>query len=271
VVERAGDAEHGEPAARHGRAERARRQERGFHLRHLPVRRGRDALERVVEARGDPGRAAAPERRHHLTDVAAVRIHRRGHAPIDRGRARAHPRVDQHERQGHAHDGLDALAASGPEHGAATEEERHVRAERHGELVEPGHRPAEPPETAQAHERRGGVRRAAAEPGRHRDPLVEPDSGPPAHRRRFPQRVRRPRDQIASIARNVGRAGAHFQDLGVLDHQPVGEVHSLHDRGDFVITVVPLAQNLQSQIDLGRGAEHEPTGDPRPLRQGTEA
>jgi len=50
--------------------------------------------------------------------------------------------------------------------------------------------------------------------------------------------------------------------LRVLEHQPVGKVDGVHDRGDLVIAVGPSVENLQGQVDLGRCIDHEPTGMP---------
>ncbi len=45
--------------------------------------------------------------------------------------------------------------------------------------------------------------------------------------------------------------------LGLLENNPIREIHPLEERRDFVVSIVPLPQKLECQVDLGLGLDRD--------------
>ena len=96
-------------------------------------------------------------------------------------------------------------------------------------------------------ERRRGVGAPAAEPGRDRDPLVDPHVPGRARRRR------RRRARAAPLATSVSSAKpAHAQAVGRLEHERVGEVDPLQHGRDLVLAVRAARPDDEREVDLRR-------------------
>ncbi|OLE44906.1 MAG: hypothetical protein AUG14_02905 [Candidatus Rokubacteria bacterium 13_1_20CM_2_68_19] len=231
--------------------------------------RSHGRLEAIVKARRHASSLPCAKQLGQLSGPRAVRIHRRRDATIRLGRAGAERRVHQHERQRAGDDRFEHFATARPERGTTAQEERHVHSERGGHFGEPGRRPPEAPQTVEAEEHGGGITRSTPQTSRHRDPLVERDVHTTIDLRRLPQGRGGTQRQVRRVAGDS--VGVHGQpEPGCLvEDQAIGEVDGLHHGRELVIAVGTLASNLEDQVDLGRGAEHEAT-TPRSLRQGRE-
>ena len=141
---------------------------------------------------------------------------------------------------------LHALAAPAAACRAAVQEERHVRADRGGDLREALGRPPQPPQPVEAAQHRRRVRGAAAQPRRHRNSLhdLDRDVGLATHSRR--QRPRRLRRELA-FAVPPGRGGVrvapaepHLEAPRRPQPHRVGEIDRRH-HGVEVVVAVPRA------------------------------
>ena len=143
--------------------------------------------------------------------------------------------------------GLDHVAGTGSEHEPGDELARDVGAERGGErhhLLGPAGR-----ELDGHPQRGGGVGRAAAHPGRDRDPLVDVDP----HRRRvpaaLPQGGERASDEVLALDPRAddlvrGHRRRRFQRL---EHELVGERQRLEQGHELVAAVVPRRTEEQAR------------------------
>jgi hypothetical protein len=187
------------------------------------------------------GQSQRLEDRRRRDGYAGIDQHRRQGGEIEHGsdllaRAAHHPRP---RIEAHRHVG--AGGAGGGDHGGMTERE----AVQLGEQPQGGRR----------------IRRAAADPGRHRQLLVQPERSVPqaVHARGevagraqdevVVERPRRPGRGTGNLQREV-RARYQFQHVG-----HIGEGDEALQR--MVAVARPAAENVQGQVDLGRSAGGE--------------
>src|SRR5207247_915476 len=151
---------------------------------------------------------------------------------------------------------------------AAGQKERNVHAQPRRQFRQPRARPSESPQPIETPEGGRGVARAAPQTRRHRDPLPQPHPRARLDAGNLTEQQRRADDQVALVGGERGIVRFQRDGRSRLQRQPIEEVHRLHHGRDLVIAVRSLAQDLERQVDLGRGLEHETTGASRPVGQG---
>ena len=115
-----------------------------------------------------------------------------------------------------------------------------------GEAVEAGEQP----------QRRGGIGRAAAEAGRDRQALRQMESARAQAGHAPRERPRRLEDEVVGLAASGvrGRAGDGQAQLARPEAQIIAGAGEGDQAFEFVIAVGPAAEDVQRQVDLGRGA-----------------
>ena len=105
-------------------------------------------------------------------------------------------------------------------------------------------------------QRCGRVGRAAAQSGRDREPLVEPEGAEDRSRAALGKGARRLKDEIIVALAGLSRAWAANQQLefaAARQTQAIAEVGKHHQAFKLVIAVVASTEHPQRQIDFGRG------------------
>ncbi len=164
---------------------------------------------------------------------------------------------------------LKSLAPAGGQRPATPEKERDVHPEPGRQIAQALAAPADAPEAIERPESRGRITRTSAHSGRHRDVLLQPDSGSAAHLCSLLKEPRGPQDQVGVVSGKRGIAGREGKRLVLFQDQAVEQVHRLEHRREFVVAIRPLPEDLEHEIDFGRGPKRERPGPPRPSRQGT--
>ncbi len=175
-------------------------------------------------------------------------------------------REEEHEIERRNVGRTEPLAASRGPGRAGPQEERHVRADRErGPAERLAISNAEG--ARQATEHRRGVRRAAAQPRRHRRALVDAHGDRVAQAEPLAERDRGAGGQVR-LAAQLGAAGdmagdgpGPRRDAHV---HPIAQVERRHEREDVVVAVGPGWPDAQDQVHLGRGDGGEAHGLPLP-------
>ena len=141
---------------------------------------------------------------------------------------------------------------------ASAGEDRHVGAQAQAQGGDAVLVPAELPEMVQGQERRGGVGAAAADAAPHGQALVQPDVDALRAAGGFLQPARGAHDQVA-VVRHPGdfRVQAYLAVLAGFEMQLVAVVEELEQCLQLVIAIVAAAEDMQEQIELGRGWQAE--------------
>ena len=113
----------------------------------------------------------------------------------------------------------------------------------------------EPEKLVHPHEDRGAVAAAAAQSGGHRDTLGDGDIDPRRHAGQLEQEVGGTPGDVRRAVGNPGPAAGHPDagDIGNRDVDGIAQIDPLHDHAEVVIAVRPLAQDIETVIDLGGG------------------
>ena len=164
------------------------------------------------------------------------------------------------------------FAAAQAKRRPSRQEERSVGSDARRDLAKQRERRAapEPPEHLQ---RRRRVGAAAAEPGLHRNRLLDCHdrigriAGPA---QRFPERGRSPPDQVPIVERHTGRPALEHERTGFfLRCHRVVQRNRLKHRAELVVAVGARAKHPQIQVDLGvRARGHAPLTGRRGLASG---
>ena len=180
VVVRARDPEHGGPAPRHHRSQRARREERRLHSRDRRRHRLDHRLQIVREGRRHLPRAPTPQRRHHPPRPRRLRRPARRHPPVHVLGGQREIRIHQHQREPPV-TGSGARRSPRPVASARPLPRKNGTSmpSRSASPCESLHGPPEAPQPIERPQRGGGVARSPAQSRRDRDLLVEPYPAPP--------------------------------------------------------------------------------------------
>ena len=109
------------------------------------------------------------------------------------------------------------------------------------------------PKPAKSAQSGSGIRRAAAEPGRDRQALVEPEAGAGADARDLGELVRCPEHQIVlDRAEPMSKGAGQLQGQipGRLDGQLIADVGEGHEAVELVVAVGATAGDQEVEIDL---------------------
>ena len=170
--------------------------------------------------------------------------------------------TNRHLRRKHQVPGLvranrgELLADAFGEGRAAAHEHRHIRAQRQAQLGQAVLAPVQSPEVVQADQGGRGIRTAASDAAAHGQALVQPDVGAQAGAGLFLQASRGAHDQVAVVG-HAGNVGVQT-DLPILaatETELVAVVEELEERLQLVIAVRTAAEDVQEQVELGRGGQ----------------
>ncbi|MDT4826842.1 hypothetical protein FQZ97_601620 [compost metagenome] len=139
---------------------------------------------------------------------------------------------------------------------ASAHEHRYVGAQRQAEFGQAVLAPVEFPQVIQAEQGGGRVGAAAADATAHGQALVQPDVGAQGAAGLLLQPARGADDQVAVVgdAGNVA-VQADFAVLAQGEVQFVAVVEELEQRLQLVVAVGTAAEDVQEQVELGRGRQ----------------
>jgi len=227
----------------------------GQRLCHLPPAGDHHRLQIVVQL--PPRQALRPACREGVyTTVEGLPGQPCIEAAIDLGRRDSHSGQRQQQPElAEIRKLVHLLASTCPERQPAVEKERDVAAERGRDLPKAPLVQAQPPQTVEQHQHRGGIRRATAQPAADRNTLAKPQMRPGPDTGCLPQAPRRLQDQVVVVGADCPRGlDLELEDAvgRRLRRNLIKEINALQQRPELVEAVRTPAQHLEVEVDLGR-------------------
>ena len=164
--------------------------------------------------------------------------------------------------------GIHLLAPPATQHSPPAQKERHVGTEARRQLETRRRVQAVPGEAFESQDRRCGVAASAPEAASNRNPLLQSNLDCASEFARPLPELAGLMDQVLWPRRNRSVIAGDLDALACPAGSPAGgfpqqnleavvQRHRLIDSLDFVVAVRPLAEDFQTQVDLGEGADSD--------------
>ncbi len=151
---------------------------------------------------------------------------------------------------------MEKIAPASPDRAATTQKEGNVATETGSEIMELGIAQILLPKLAPAEECRGGVARCPTKTGGGGDALIQVKARAARKVRLIAQESKRAQGEI-DLAEQGIVVTAQLEIVGWGEGEAIVEIDGQEDRGDLMESVVAAADDLQTEIQFGRGVDDD--------------